>query len=169
MEIPSNVFSAEWKTQGSVIYDLALCGALSVMRFRKICVPWYVIDEHKCASPSIFCAEGHHLYQITEINSENIWTNPFTRHEILRFWVELGERESYDMGWVQTIPRKSWLNIGRRRHLLPFEVRGRNEMRNWTSAERTKRERCRDMWANVCELSKRLSEWRRGKMDGIDS
>lgn len=169
MEIPSNHFSAPYGiTQGKIIYDLALCGALSVMRFWNICVPSYAKNEHKCGSLSVFCDKGHRIYPVAKFNSENIWKQPFTRRKISRLWGELEETKNCDMGWMQTNPRKSWSYIARGRLLLPFEVRWRNEMRNWTSTERIKRDRCRDSRANGWGFSKRLRKEDVGKQDGID-
>jgi hypothetical protein len=73
MEIPSIHFSTpSGMTQGKIICDLALCGALSVMRFHNICVPSYAINKRKCGSLSVFCEKGHRVYPVAKINSENI-------------------------------------------------------------------------------------------------
>jgi hypothetical protein len=73
MEIPSIHFSPpNGMIQGKIIYDLALCGALSVMRFRNICIPSYAMYKHKCGSLSVFCNKGHRVYTVAKINSENI-------------------------------------------------------------------------------------------------
>jgi len=135
MEIPSSQFfpPPNGLTQRKIIYDLALCGALSVMRYHNICVPPYEINEHKCGSLSVFSDKGHHVYPVAKINSENIWTRSFTRRKISRLWVKLEETKNYDMGWMQTNPRKSWSYLARRRLLLPSEASWRDEMRNWTS------------------------------------
>jgi hypothetical protein len=73
MEIPSIRFPPpNGMTQGKIIYDLALCGALSVMRFHNICIPSYAINELKSGSLSVFCDKGHRVYPVAKINSENI-------------------------------------------------------------------------------------------------